>query len=119
MKHWIGRLDIRSGNITPLREVVSEEAAWDYIREFHVIQDNINKENSKLKQKKSEVKIDVPDYNKEIHGSIKQYIKLKKEAKENLPQEVKDLLAKEYLKNVIQNGTKLLYLAVHEYTGNK
>lgn len=118
MRHWIGRVDIPSGNITPLSEVNSPEDAWEFIHRTNSQQDQINKENKELKIAKDNLPFDVPAYDKEVHGNLGQYIKLKvklkQKAKAELSSEDREIYHKEYTKCVIPKNTKLVYMAIHE-----
>ena len=114
MRHWIGRVDIASGNIKALREFDSEEIVWNEIEQINIKQQEINKHNNELKLRKSFIKFNVPEFNKEIHGSLKKYLKLKNKLKSELNEEDRKLYHEPYLETIIPYGTKLVYLVVHE-----
>ena len=118
MKHWIGRVDIPSGNITPIKEVDSAEIAWKFIREMNSQQEQIDKENSELKIAKDNLQFNLPKYDKEVHVSLTKFIKLKTkikhEMKEGLSEEDKKIYHAAYLLRVIPTNTKLVYMAIHE-----
>jgi hypothetical protein len=78
------------------------------------LQDSINKTNNKIYIGRKAVKAKVPVYNKDVHGTIKAFMLVKKEAFKALSPEDKETLATEYLERVIPLNHKLVYLAVHE-----
>lgn len=118
MQHWIARLDIPSGNITPIRRVETAEMVYDFIRDTHHRQDVINKENSKLKALKEAIDFNIPKYDKDVHGKLGDYIKLKiklkQKAKEELSEVDKEIYHRQYIPNVVQKNTKFVYMAIHE-----
>lgn len=118
MRHFIGRVDIASGNVKILKELESPEEVRDSIRSINRENDRICKENSDLKIAKSKLPSNIPHYNPEIHGSLNQYIKLKKKLKNEYqaslsPEELK-LYHEPYAERAIPFGTKLVYVAVHD-----
>ena len=118
MRHWIGRVDLPSGNITPLNEVASAEEAWDFIHRTNSENDRINKENHALKVAKELIPFKIPEFDKEVHESLSKYlklkIKLKQQAKESLSPEDRKTYHAPYIPNVIPKNTKLVYMAIHE-----
>lgn len=118
MKHWIGRVDIPSGNITPIKEVDSDEIAWKFIKETNSNQNEINEGNSKLKQAKIKLAPIYPKFDKDLHGSIGKYQRIKAEIRGNhrlnLSEEDNITYYAKYAQDVIPAKTKLVYMAIHE-----
>lgn len=114
MLHWIGRFSLEHNKVKPLQQVESEEAAWALIHELNSKQDQINKENNRIHISRWKINNSIPRYNADVHGSIKQYIKFKKEYIKNLSEEDREVLDMVYIKRIIPLRNKLVYLAVHE-----
>jgi hypothetical protein len=118
MRHFVGRVDIASGNVKLLREVESSEDAVCKIHEANQENDNINKANNLLKIAKGKLPSYIPHYNPELHGTLNQYMRLKKklkiEYKDSLSPEDRKLYHEPFTEPVIPVGTKLVYVTVHE-----
>lgn len=118
MRHWLGRIDLPSRNITPIKEFDSEEEVIECIHKTNSENEEVNKFNSQLKIAKKNLPIVIPEFDKEIHKSLTQYIKLKKkirrEAADNLSEEDTKIYRDTYKQNPVPFGTKLVYMKIYE-----
>lgn len=118
MRHWVGRIDLPSRNITAIKEFDSEEDCIEFIHNKNVENEEVNQYNSQLKIAKRNLPIIVPDFDKEIHKSLTQYIKLKKKIKreivETLSEEEQKTYSNLYKISPVPHGTKLVYMKIYE-----
>lgn len=118
MRHWIGRVDIPSGNITLLHEVDSSETARGYILNTTEENKKIMEVNNKLKELKESLLFNIPKFDKEVHETLHKWLKLKdklkRAQKSSLCEEDQKIYHAAYLKELFPKWCKLVYVAVHE-----